>query len=49
MKNKYLEKGVVDDENNQVILGICGRELVRQVSVHCIERGELLKDLLDNI
>ncbi|CAG9324442.1 unnamed protein product [Blepharisma stoltei] len=29
----------------EAIYVLCGRELVRQVTVHCAERGELLRDL----
>lgn len=29
----------------QDIYNVCFHELIRQVSVHCVERGELLADL----
>lgn len=35
----------LDDLN--AIYTISGQELIRQISVHCIERGELLKELLN--
>ena len=35
----------VEDKEEQDIYNVCFHELIRQVSVHCVERGELLADL----
>ena len=36
-----------NEENNKILHIMCIKELIRQVSVHCIERGELLHDILE--
>ncbi|CAG9332090.1 unnamed protein product [Blepharisma stoltei] len=45
MKNKYIEADYEDLESAELIYEMCSRELVRQVSVQCVERGDLLKEL----
>ena len=30
----------------EVIIGTCSKELIRQVSVECLERGNLLKKIM---
>ncbi|CAG9321099.1 unnamed protein product [Blepharisma stoltei] len=45
MKSKYLANGDLDA--TEIIYGMCGKELVRQVTVHCINRGELLREVLE--
>ena len=34
-------------ENEKIIYTMASKELIRQVSVHCIERGELLKEVIE--
>ncbi|OMJ68044.1 hypothetical protein SteCoe_34619 [Stentor coeruleus] len=36
-----------DDDNIRVLYTMCSRELIRQVSVQCVERGELLQEVID--
>lgn len=45
MKDRYLKDN--DLEAIESIYGMCGKELIRQVSVHCKDRGELLKEIFE--
>lgn len=36
-----------NEENQKVLHIMCAKEIIRQVSVHCIERGELLHEIIE--
>ena len=46
MKETYCVDGNTE-ENSRVLFGMCSKELIRQVSVQCLERGELLKEVFE--
>lgn len=46
MKNLHCSTDIFS-ENGRVIYSMCCKELIRQVSVNCLERGELLQEIID--
>ena len=36
-----------NEENKRLLHVLCSKELIKQVSVHCVERGELLHEVID--
>lgn len=48
MKESYCSDSKDNDNDNiRALYTLCSRELIRQVSVQCIERGEFLQEVID--
>ena len=45
MKKNYCDGSFT--ENSKIVHLMCSKELVRQVSVNCIERGSLLQEIIN--
>lgn len=45
---KLMKNAYAGEEESEIIHTMCGKELVRQVSVHCSLRGKLLKEVLES-